>query len=132
MNHMKSYTIPIHIRFFDIDLNNHVNNAVYFTYMETARTELFMDDFVEYHNQGITFVVAEASCKYRRPIRLHDTVTCELQLELTGLLHFTITYLFKDAVTDVVYAEGTTKMVMLDEQTNRPIKIPEEFLQKHE
>ena len=128
---MKIYTIPVHIRFFDIDLNHHVNNAVYFTYMETARTELFMDDFVEYHNRGIIFVVSEAFCKYRRPIQLHDRLICELQLELTGMLHFTITYLFKDAETDVLYAEGTTKMVMLDEQTNRPIRIPEEFLQKH-
>jgi YbgC/YbaW family acyl-CoA thioester hydrolase len=84
---MKNYTNPVHIRFFDIDLNQHVNNAVYFTYMENARTELFMDDFIEYLNRGITFVVAEAFCKYRRPIRLQDKVICELQLDLTGSLH---------------------------------------------
>ncbi len=128
---MEHDAIPVRIRFFDIDINQHVNNAVYFTYMENARIELFMEEFVEYHNRGIMIIVAEAFCKYRRPIRLHDNVVCELRVTLTGAFHFTITYLFKDAETDVLYAEGTTKMVMLHEQTNRPIRIPEEFIQKH-
>lgn len=122
--------IDIQVRFFDIDTNNHVNNAVYLTYMENARTELLMDDFLDYQSNGILFVVAEVNCKYKKPIRLNDKVTCHLAFELTGALHFTITYLFKNP-EGMLYAEGKTKMAMINEQTNRPIRIPEALIEKH-
>ena len=123
--------IPIHVRFKDIDMNQHVNNAVYFTYMETARAELLMESFLSYYKQNILIVVAEATCKYKRPIRLDDKIVCTLQLELTGALHFTITYYFKDATTDILYAEGKTKMVMVHKESNRPIKVPDELINTH-
>ncbi len=125
-----NYQIDIPIRFFDIDMNNHVNNAVYLTYMENARTDLLMEDFLAYMNNGILFVVAEANCKYKRPIRLNDKVTCHLQFELTGALHFTLTYLFKNP-EGMLFAEGKTKMAMINEQSNRPIVIPEELINKY-
>lgn len=127
---MTCYTTPIHIRFSDIDMNRHVNNAVYFTYMENARVELFKDEFLGFLDQGIGVIVAEASCKYRRPIQLHDQVECELRVELTGAFQFTITYRFTNAETDTLYAEGMTRMVMIDARTNRPVRIPESFIQK--
>ena len=124
-------TIPIQIRFVDIDMNQHVNNATYFTYMENARAELMMDAFLSCFEQGILFVVAEANCKYKRPIKFTDQVNCEIRLELTGSFHFTITYLFKDANTAMLYAEGITKMVMVDKESNRPMAIPEAFIKKY-
>jgi len=123
-------SIEIAVRFFDIDMNNHVNNSVYFTYMENARTELLMDDFLAYKEQGILFVVAEASCKYKKPIRLNDKVIAELHFEHGGALHFTITYYFKNA-EGILYAEGITKMAMIDEKRNRPIAIPIALIDKY-
>ena len=35
------FSTPIKIRFRDLDAFGHVNNAVYFTYMEVARTDYF-------------------------------------------------------------------------------------------
>lgn len=125
-----NYQIDIPVRFFDIDMNNHVNNAVYLTYMENARTDLLMHDFLSYQKQGILFVVAEANCKYKRPIRLNDKVKCHLSFELTGALHFTLSYLFKNE-EGVLYAEGKTKMAMINESTNRPIKIPQELVDSY-
>ena len=68
------HTHEISVRFFDLDANNHVNNSVYFTYMEEARTKLLMEQYLHCRQHGVHFVVAEASCKYKRPIGLNDRV----------------------------------------------------------
>lgn len=123
-------SIEINVRFFDIDMNNHVNNSVYFTYMENARTELLMEDFLAYKQQGILFVVAEASCKYKKPIRLNDKVVAELHFEFSGALHFNVIYYFKNS-DGLLYAEGITKLAMINEKNNRPIPIPQALIGKY-
>jgi len=40
---VNTYTTDIDVRFRDIDAMGHVNNAVYATYIEQARTEYFRD-----------------------------------------------------------------------------------------
>lgn len=125
---MKNFTQAIEVRFFDIDMNNHVNNSVYFTYMENARTELLMDEFLRCKSQGITFVVTESSCKYYHPIHLGDKVICELSFELTRPAQFVVNYTFKNTVNSRIYAEGKTLLAMIDEARNRPILIPQTFI----
>ncbi|MEA1886085.1 MAG: thioesterase family protein [Bacteroidota bacterium] len=125
-----SHTVPVNIRYSDIDINNHVNNAVYFTYMENARTELLVNDLVEYQKNNIVFIVSEASCKYKQPILLTDNVICELKFELLTPLRIGVTYLFKNADTSKLYAEGKTTLVMLSNNTNKPVQIPDELINR--
>lgn len=122
--------MPVNIRYSDIDINNHVNNAVYFTYMENARTELLVNDLVEYQKNNIVFIVSEASCKYKQPILLTDNVICELKFELLTPLRIGVTYLFKNADTSKLYAEGKTTLVMLSNNTNKPVQIPDELINR--
>ncbi len=121
---MKKFVQPVNIRFFDIDMNMHVNNSVYFTYMENARTELLMDVFLQCKKEGSTFVVSETSCKYKNPMRLGDHAICELVFTLKRSVLFTVEYTFKNAETGLIYAVGDTKIVMINEEKNRPIPIP--------
>ena len=46
-------TYDITVRYFDIDANNHVNNSVYFTYMEEARTHLLLEQFLKWDKEGL-------------------------------------------------------------------------------
>ncbi|NVO01004.1 MAG: acyl-CoA thioesterase, partial [Geobacteraceae bacterium] len=39
------HSIPIEVRFADLDAYGHVNGSVYFTYLETARVRMFTDAF---------------------------------------------------------------------------------------
>ncbi|MFO7853070.1 MAG: acyl-CoA thioesterase [Bacteroidota bacterium] len=122
--------VPVNIRYSDIDMNKHVNNAVYFTYMENARTELLINDLINYEDEGIVFIVTEASCKYRQPILITDNVICELKFELLTPLRIGVTYLFKNADTSKLYAEGKTTLVMLNNNTNKPVQIPDELINR--
>ncbi len=125
-----SHQVPIEVRFFDLDINNHVNNSVYLTYMENARTSVLQEDFLRYKKAGILFVVAEVNCKYRKAIFLNDPVSCKLSFELSGRAQFIIHYTFLNPTNEQVYALGHTKLAMINEQSQRPIAIPEELIQK--
>ena len=121
------YEVPVNIRYSDIDMNKHVNNAVYFTYMENARTELLGKELVHYQENGILFIISEASCKYRQPILLTDNVICETAFELLTPLRIGIIYLFKNKDDNKLYAEGKTTMVMVKQATNKPVIVPDEI-----
>jgi acyl-CoA thioester hydrolase len=66
--------VPIHIRWRDVDAYQHVNNAVYLTYLEEAR-----DRWVESTLPGTNFVIVRIEIDYRRELSLADEdvlVTC--------------------------------------------------------
>ncbi len=125
---MKTFTVPVTIRYSDIDMNGHVNNAVYFTYMENARTEIMLKELIDYAENDIAFFVSEASCKYRHPILLTDNIICKLEFSLLTPLRIGIAYFFENSEDNKLCAEGNTTLVMVDSETSKPIRIPEEML----
>jgi acyl-CoA thioester hydrolase len=127
---MENYRFPVTIRYSDIDMNRHVNNAVYFTYMENARTELLQNELLDYQEKGIVFIVSEASCRYRRPILLTDNIICEISFELLTPLRIGVSYFFRDSSTSRLHAEGSTTLVMVEEASGRAVKIPREIIDR--
>ena len=128
---MSSHNIPIEIRFRDIDMNHHVNNATYFTYMENARSAVLIDEMLTYHKEGFQFVVAEANCKYKRPIKLDDKIVCKVSFALVRPTSCDIIYEFWNESTGNLHAEGTTRMVLFNENTGRPVVMPDWFVKKY-
>lgn len=128
---MSIHSIPIQIRFRDIDMNHHVNNAVYFTYMENARSVVLLDDMMKYRTDGVQFLVAEAQCKYKSPIKLTDKLVCDVSFVPVRPTSCEILYLFRNEETGAKYAEGSTRMVLFNENTGRPLPIPDWFAKKY-
>lgn len=63
------YWMPIAVRWSDMDTLGHVNNAVYFTYIETARLAYFNTTGVSDHWQdGYGPILARITCDFRQPI----------------------------------------------------------------
>ena len=119
----------IEVRFFDLDANNHVNNSVYFTYMEEARTKLLMKPYLQLKEKGIQFVVVEATCKYKKPIKLNDEVKIEMTLQPTRRVSFEVLYTFINPEGEI-YAEGKTVMACFNEKTQRPVAIPTDLTEQ--
>jgi acyl-CoA thioester hydrolase len=118
------YSTSIELRFSDLDAYGHVNSAVYFTYLETARVKLFQDFFREVSDQGIFTVVARAECVFKTPIMLHDKVIVTLWVAKTGRSSFDIEYRLHDN-HDKTYATAHTTMVCFDSINNKTIPIPD-------
>ena len=121
------FTYDVTIRYFDLDTNNHVNNSVYFTYMEEARTKLLLKQFLKCKENGISFVVAEAKCKFKKPIRMQDRVSIKISIQNIKGISFEIHYVFVDPLGQS-FAEGNTRMACVDEKTQKLIRLPKEIV----
>lgn len=120
----KRYSTSIDLRFSDLDLYGHVNSAVYFTYLETARIKLFMEAFQELTDQGIFIVVGRAECDYKYPILLGDTVVVSAWVSRIGATSFDLTYHIHDN-DDRIFANAVTTMVCVDSVKKKPVAVPE-------
>ena len=120
---MAPYTVDIDVRFRDIDALGHVNNAVYATYIEQARTRYFRD-VLDVDISQSSNVLASLSIDFRRPIELPDeAVTVTVELADLGRSSATMTHEIR--VGDAVAAEAEATIVSLDPDTGKPMPIPE-------
>ena len=127
---MGTYTVDIDVRFRDIDALGHVNNAVYATYVEQARTRYFRD-VLDVDISQSSNVLASLSIDFRRPIELPDgDVTVTVELADLGRSSATMTHEIRAG--DAVAAEAEATIVALDPETGKPTPIPEEHRAKME
>lgn len=120
----KEYSCPVEVRFSDLDAYGHVNSAVYFTYLETARLKLFSDGFQEISRQGILLVVGRAECDYLAPIMLYDKVVVGVTFARMGRSSFDLEYRLHDG-GDKCYAKARTTMVCFDPVHKTAVPVPD-------
>ena len=127
-----SFAIEIPVRFRDLDGMQHVNNAVYFTYMEQARSEWYRA------LMGITsvgefdFILARAECDFKAPIGLGETVVVRVKLTKIGDSSFRFKYELRSKATDTLFATGDSVLVCYDYKRAKPMPIPPRFRMKLE
>lgn len=120
----REYTTSIEIRFSDLDAYGHVNSAVYFTYLETARVKLFSDFFREVSTQGIFTVVARASCDFKIPVTLYDPLQITVRVAKLGRASFDLEYRLHDG-RETTYATAMTTMVCFDSINKVTVPLPD-------
>jgi len=122
-----AFTIEIPVRFRDIDGMRHVNNAVYFTYMEQARSEWYR----QLKNiQSITkfnFILAHASCDFKEAIGFGETVVVKATLTKIGNSSFRFAYEIRSKENRTLFATGESVQVCYDYKAKQPIPIPAPF-----
>ncbi|MCW8858150.1 MAG: acyl-CoA thioesterase [Deltaproteobacteria bacterium] len=120
------FTTPIEIRFADLDAYGHVNNAMFFTYLETARVKLFQDRFGGFLEGDLMFLVVRAECDYRLPIELNDPLQISVYVDQVRHSSFDFSYRLHDGAGRV-FAEAKTVMVSYDPKIKKPVAIPPEI-----
>ncbi len=118
------HSTSIALRFSDFDLYGHANNAIYFTYLENARINLFKDVFQELTARGIFIVVVRAECDYRIPIVPNDTVVVSGWISRIGTTSFDLEYQIHDNAGKI-FAAAKTTMVCFDTLQKRPTTVPD-------
>ncbi len=120
---------PIKIRFRDLDALGHVNNAVYFTFMEMARMEYFTQ--IGFLKPGEFpapfFIIAEATCQFKAPIQLDTSLAIKTRVNRLGNSSFDMEYHFVDETAGQLLAIGRTVQVVFDYTTNRSVALPDEW-----
>ncbi len=126
------FSIPIQIRFSDIDGYLHVNNGVYFSYFEHARAS-YLQDLFDWNVMEIGTVVGRVAIDYFKPIHLGDEVRGLVKCSRLGNASFDIEqYLIGETSegTLVTFARCGRVLVSVDRHSLKPIPIPAEFREK--
>ena len=116
------YVVPYQVVFSDIDAFGHVNNAVYFTYFETARTHLWQEITGTSGPRDIGFIVARAECDFRHQIGMEPIDICVRIGEMRNT-SLDFEYEIRKDGGNVVAATGKVVVVMFDweKQAKTPI-----------
>lgn len=118
------YSTDIKVIFRDIDALGHVNNAVFFTYMETARTSFFMDELNLSGPNELPLIIAQATCNYRSAARFGDVLNVDIHVSRIGKKSFDLNYLISTKDGRQI-ADGLTVMVTYDYEAMTSIPIPQ-------
>ena len=120
------FNTPVEIRFSDLDAYGHVNNALFFTYLETARIKLFQQHFGAFLGSELMFLVVRAECDYRLPIELTDQLQIKVSIEEVRYSSFNFSYQMHNGAGKI-FAEAKTVMVCYDPKIKKPVAIPPEI-----
>lgn len=118
------HTASLPIRWGDMDAQGHVNNTVYFRYMEQARLEWLTwlgERCGGFPGQGQ--VIVNASCMFLAPMTYPGTVEVRMYLDPPGRSSVGTHYELR--IGGKKYAEGSAKLVWIDQQTLRSVRLPE-------
>ena len=119
------HTTQIPIRWGDMDAYGHVNNTVYFRYMEQARVEWLEGLDAEVRPGGEGPVIINASCTFLIPMTYPGTVEVRTFTGKPGRSSV-MTYVEMRLVGDgQLYAEGAAKVVWMDTRTGKSAPLPE-------
>jgi acyl-CoA thioester hydrolase len=114
----------IAIRWGDMDAMGHVNNTVYFRYMEQARIgwfERLLPSDEAWRSTGI--VIANASCNFKRALNYPGTVEVRVLVGAPG--GSSVPTFYELMLEDELYADGTATVVFIDMHAQKPVRIPE-------
>lgn len=113
----------------DMDALNHVNNVVYFKYLENTRLTLMeqMGIFPRLFEEGTGLVIADARCRYKAPVVYPDTLHIGVRAELSGEDNIVFHYALFSEKMQRVAAEAETVQVCVSPETGRKTPMPKWF-----
>jgi acyl-CoA thioester hydrolase len=123
------HTLHIPVAWGEMDALGHVNNTVYFRYLESARIaalrSLGLTD-VRSH-AGVGFILQHVACRFRRPVHFPDTLAVTARLTSLGQDRFTLAHeVISTALTDVA-AIGEGTIVTYDYRAASKVPIPSDL-----
>ncbi len=122
------HTMPVQIRFSDVDQLGHVNNSVYFSLYDLGKTAYFRDVLGEELDfGGICTVVANVNASFFTPVYFHDNLAIETTTMQIGNKSFTLLQRAVDVTTQEVKCECRTVMVCFDMRSKQTVPVPQEW-----
>jgi len=120
---------PIQIRFSDCDMLQHVNNAIYLQYFETARINFFNIELPNWDWTKSGIILLKNIVEYKVPLYLTDICKVEIECSHIGIKSFTFTYKIqvkkdKNVITKTI---GESILVCYDFTQEETINLPTEL-----
>ena len=112
------------VRFRDLDGMGHVNNAVFLTFMESARIA-FLAAYGAGDNPQQSLILARAEVDFRSPIAFGEKVEVGVRTSRVGTKSFELEYQIQ--ADGRLAAEGKSVLVGYDYRGGTSVEIPAEW-----
>ena len=130
--------VPIQVRWRDLDALGHVNNAVFFTYFEQARTRYWLSLVGARGLTSIGFIVVHAACDYVSPATLGETLLVGVRIPAAGRSAFSFEYRIvshdasQDGAPARLVATGRTVQALYDWDSRQTVPLTDELRKRIE
>ena len=122
-----SYSVFIKPRFRDLDGLAHVNNAVFLSYLEFARSEWFLELHPDASPNDFNFILARVEIDYKSPITIRDHVEVYMQVSHIGNKSWDFVYQIRHRDTKKVFALAKTTQVYFNYIEKLTLPLTEEM-----
>jgi acyl-CoA thioester hydrolase len=120
------FVLPREVEFRDIDAAGHVNNAVYLTYLETARIKYLVDVLGAEFAYELALILARIAVDFRSPARFPETLEIGTRVTRMGTASFDMEHEIRGGDTRLVL-EASSVLVAFDYQANAPMAVPDDW-----
>ena len=129
MTDANRHRTTLQVRFRDIDAFKHVNNAVFFSYVEQARIRYLLDVLEpDRPFDRLPLILARVELDYRSPITFGEEVeTC---VDRIGRSSIAMTHRMLARPEGRLAGDVHTVLVTYDYETARPVPVPDEWRRK--
>lgn len=117
-----------HVAWGDMDAFGHVNNTIYYRYIESARIHYF--DELNIFEQDIYTVVASSQCQYLRPLFYPDQLEIGVRVEELRNSAMRMSYVLWSTQQKNTVAVGEAVIVCVDKVNMQKKALPNNMRQK--
>lgn len=107
----------------DMDAFGHVNNVMYYRYIESARIAYF--DRLNVFGQDVLTVVASSQCKYLKPVFYPDVLLIGARIEEMRNSAIRMRYVLFSQQQQQIVADGDAVVVFVDKEGMKKTLIPQ-------
>ena len=120
---------PLQVRFRDTDAFGHVNNAVFFSYIELARIRYFLDVLQpDEPFERMPLILARVELDFRSPIMFGEEVEVETRVDRIGRSSIAMSH--RMTANGRLVGESESVLVTYDYEVARPMPVPDEWRAK--
>ena len=114
------------VRFRDIDAFGHVNNAVFFSYVEQARFAYFLDVVAAGEAfDRLPLILARVELDFRAPIFYGDEVVVATRIDRIGRSSIGMSHRMTAGPEGRLAGDVAAVLVTYDYEASRPMPVPE-------
>ena len=126
------FHVNIQTRWRDLDAFGHVNNAVFATYIETARGTLFKRWSLPFDGTGKSLIVASMTINYLKQLKHPSNVIVGLKINKVGNTSFNIeSYIFNEKDIQNPIATSNVVIVCFDFDNQKAVPVFSQILKDY-
>jgi acyl-CoA thioester hydrolase len=119
------YRLSDNVRFADLDINQHVNNASYASYFETSRVTLMKDGANGLQPEGFGWVMVRLDINFRAELHWPGKIELGLGVAKIGRTSVSFDQVVFSAGRCVASARAVN--VLVDQSTRKPVPLTSEI-----